>query len=81
MCANIYWPSKPHWRTKKLIENFPILKSGKILDIGQQEVILETELQWIEDIQNSTKLAYQMPAYTKYREQLKNAVNQLHYMG
>ena len=81
MCHNIHWPSKLHWRTKKLISNFPILKSGRILDIGQQEIILEAELKWIEDIENSRELAYQIPAYTKYRAQLKNAVNQLYYLG
>jgi hypothetical protein len=81
MCHNIHWPSDLHWRTKKLISNFPILKSGRILDIGQQEIILEAELKWIEDIENSKEFAYQMPAYTKYRAQLKNAVNQLYYLG
>ena len=81
MCPNIYWPSKLHWKTKKLILHFPILRSDRILDIGQQEAILETELKWIEDIENSKELAYQMPAYTKYREQLKNAVNQLYHIG
>jgi hypothetical protein len=82
MEKNIKWPakSKLHWRTKKLIRNFPILKSSNVRDAYYQEVILESELDYIKWIEESESFSYQLRAYTKYRKDLTNALHQLQYI-
>jgi hypothetical protein len=81
MAKNIYWPQRLHWRTRKLIKEFPILRSSALIDIYFQEVILESEIKYVEWLENSEEFKNSARFYTKYKLELQYALNQLNYLG
>jgi hypothetical protein len=80
MYRNIYWPRYLHWRTRKLIKKFPVLKSDKLIDVYFQTVILESELSYIDWLEDSGEYLHKLVAVTKYRAELRYALNQLYYL-
>ena len=64
MCKNIHWPHYLHWRTRKLIKKFPVLKSDKLIDVYFQTVILESELTYIDWLEDSGEYIQKLIAYT-----------------
>ena len=80
MCKNIHWPSYLHWRTRKLIKKFPVLKSDKLIDVYFQKVILESELEYIDWLEDSGEFLQMLAQYTRYRAELRYAVSQLYYL-
>jgi hypothetical protein len=76
---NILWPTNLHWRTRRLIKNFKVLKSSNREDIYWQKTILESEIdhiKWLEQLTNHPY--YRMSsANITYKLELQYALSQL----
>jgi serine/threonine protein phosphatase PrpC len=72
MTPNIYWPENPHWQTKALIEQCPIMNSDDLWDIIEQRAILEAIKQIQDQVRKDSVL------YSKeFKKDIENGLKQI----
>ena len=72
--VKLKWPHKKHWRTRQLINSYPILKSNKATDTPYQLGILVYALIHIKRIEEFKELE---PSYKSYRMEIAQAIDQI----
>ena len=74
--VKLKWPHKKHWRTRQLINKYPVLKSNKANDSSHQSAILCCELILIKRIEEVKELE---PSYKKYKMEITQAIDQIKF--